>query len=337
MRIYYYLSEYISHKKAGIAYINCLKSLGHEIVQDANESDVIIIHEAPEFYSQIIESLKINRNKPIIGYGVWETDRLPNAYINGLDFIDEIWTCSDFSLKAFSPYIKTKCLPHVVEKPKISKDALETMTKRLNLGENDFAFYTIVDSINPRKNLKTLLAAFSVAFANDKNTKLVVKQYRNSIDLSSCPFVIDISEYLDDEYIAALSSICNAFVSAHHAEAWGLGLSEAMILGKPVVATGYSGNMQFMNDKNSFPVSFTLSNIGEDMCNAMPNLYNKDMCWADINISDLVKKLRYVRKFIPDLQFKINLANDMKNFSEKVISKLIQKLFLSVEKLNQNS
>jgi glycosyltransferase involved in cell wall biosynthesis len=93
--------------------------------------------------------------------------------------------------------------------------------------------------------------------------------------------------------MAALHILSDAYVSAHHAEGWGLGLSEAMAFGKPVLATGWSGNMDFMDQENSFPVPYSLCRVSEEMCERIP-LFTRDMTWADIDLNALVAIMRRV-------------------------------------------
>ena len=75
--------------------------------------------------------------------------------------------------------------------------------------------------------------------------------------------------YVTREEHQALVAACDAFVSLHRAEGYGLHLAEAMAHGKPVVATGYSGNLEFMDDTNSRLVPFTLVPI-PDGCEPYP-------------------------------------------------------------------
>ena len=49
--------------------------------------------------------------------------------------------------------------------------------------------------------------------------------------------------------VLALMEACDVYVSLHRSEGLGLAMAEAMLMGKPVVATGYSGNTEFMNEE----------------------------------------------------------------------------------------
>ncbi|MDO5483278.1 MAG: glycosyltransferase [Desulfovibrionaceae bacterium] len=332
MRIFYYLSSYISHRRAGQAYMACLRRLGHELTDDPCDCQVAIIHEAPYLYPAIFQTLPRCPHVRYVGYAVWETPQLPRLYIEGLSLVDAVWTCSEFSRQAFMPHIATHVLPHVVERPQVSEKDFAFMTSRLGMPgtrrpQREMYFYTIVDSVNPRKDMLTLLTAFAVAFPAQKSgVRLVVKQYRHACDVSGFPHVIDVPEMLDDAQMAALHALCDVYVSAHHAEAWGLPLSEALAFGNPVIATGYSGNMEFMDHRNSFPVSYSTGPVSADMCQSLPTLFSPEMTWGIINRADLVRTLRQVYRQPPDAAWRENTRASMARFAPEAIALRLQEL-----------
>jgi glycosyltransferase involved in cell wall biosynthesis len=81
------------------------------------------------------------------------------------------------------------------------------------------------------------------------------------------------------------SSDC--YISLHRAEGLGLGLAEAMYLGKPTIATGYSGNTEFMNSTNSMLVPYTLVPVPNG---AYPN--GADQMWAEPDIEVAAEKMQ---------------------------------------------
>ncbi|MBQ9407044.1 MAG: glycosyltransferase [Desulfovibrio sp.] len=326
MRIYYSCGTYISYQRAGSAYMACLQRLGHVLTDDPIHCDLIILHNEPTVYADMVSP--VPRNIPRVGYAVWESPQLPEAYKTALSAVDVVWTCSEFSRAAFAPFKPTYVLPHVVERQRVSSAALQRMAKRLGLGANNrpFLFYTIVDAINPRKNLADLLGAFSIAFpGRAHNVRLVVKQYRVAQDLSGLPFVIDLPETLDDEEMGALHALCNAYVSAHHAEAWGLPLSEAMSFGNPVIATGYSGNMEFMRSDNSFPLPYSIVPVSREMCQRLP-LFCTDMTWADVDTSALVRALRHVRRLTWTADDRTHVSDSLQPFSPAAMESRLRQL-----------
>ncbi len=299
MRIFYHLSSYISHKKAGQDYVACLESLGHTVFtrpEDAGQAEVAVIHDDPLNYPIILEHFPELRKMPLAAYAVWETDKLPRAYAENLAGVDEIWTCSDYSKKSMSgTFANVSVLPHVVPRRRAGRELIKSMRERIG-AESAFIFFSITDSINPRKNISGLLGGFAMLRAmlpNPDKARLVLKQYRKALDLDAIPGVLTIDEALSEEEITALHIASDAYVSAHHSEAWGLGLSEAMSLGRPVIATGYSGNMQFMNSENSFPVEYDLAPVPSGMCKLIP-LFTEDMFWANIRQQSLALCMRKV-------------------------------------------
>ena len=54
--------------------------------------------------------------------------------------------------------------------------------------------------------------------------------------------------------LSSLIALCDCYVSLHRAEAFGLPIAQAMWLGKPVIATAYSGNLDYMTPENSYLV-----------------------------------------------------------------------------------
>lgn len=321
MNIHYHCSDYISHQRAGAAYMACLNAMGHVLVDDPGRSDVVILHEEPFRYAATMAVKRARPGGKYIGYAVWETPELPRRYAEGVSRVDAVWTCSEFSRRAFAPYAETRVLPHVVERLRPAAPDLAWARDRLGMRgsgreHGSFYFYTIVDTVNPRKDVKTLLTAFAATFPGGRDgTRLVVKQYREAQRLDQIPGVIDIPEMLTDGQLAALHAVCDCYVSAHHAEAWGLPLSEAMSIGNPVIATGYSGNMEFMTPENSFPVAYTRTHVSERMCLALPDLFSPEMTWADIDAPDLMRIMRLVRSRPPGMDFRSRVALSMKAFS----------------------
>lgn len=295
MRIYYHLSEYISHRSCGLDYIECLRERGHTVFcspEEASLADVAVIHEDPLCYPGIFEALPCLRSLRTIGYCVWENETLTEAFIEPLRLVREVWTPSSFSRQSLLPHCPVvHVAPHVVRRRPSSAQDMRFAASLLGDGD-EYRFFSIVDSINPRKNLKGLLAAFAALRARtSRKTALVVKQYRVCVAMPDIPGLISIAENLTPGQMAALHKQCDAYVSAHHVEGWGLGMSEAMAYGKPVIATAYSGNMDYMDERNSLPVPYTLAPVSEEMCRRIP-LFSRDMRWAEPDAAALVMAMK---------------------------------------------
>ena len=111
-----------------------------------------------------------------------------------------------------------------------------------------------------RKNPLGLIAAFKRAFRVDEPVALILKttseaghagniaQLRSAIGDANIEIF---DKTLNPDETLSLMDACDAYVSLHRSEGLGLTMAEAMLLGKPVVATRYSGNLDFMSDANS--------------------------------------------------------------------------------------
>lgn len=284
MRIVYHHSSYISHRLAALAYIDCLRGLGHELslsLADAANADVVILHDEPPALPFLFDTFPALRTVRTVAYCVWESDVLPDEYAKALALVDEVWTPSEFSARAFaSRCARVGVVPHVVTRGK-ALSADKARLRQLLAQAAGFRFYSIADAVNPRKNVPNLLSFF-VAVRNslDIPVSLVLKVYRRAWPGPRPEGVLFVEDDLGQGEMAALHQECHAYVSAHHAEGWGLGLSEAMACGRPVIATGWSGNMDFMDADNSVPVGYRLTAVSEAMCRALP-LFTPAMHWAE--------------------------------------------------------
>jgi glycosyltransferase involved in cell wall biosynthesis len=149
-----------------------------------------------------------------------------------------------------------------------------------------------------RKNPLGLIRAFKLAFASMPKAKLVlkvsrainypeeIKLLRDAIDGAN--IYLDISD-MTREQVTALMNSCDCYVSLHRAEGLGLTIAEAMLLGKPVIATAYSGNLDFMDADTSLLVKYNLVELDQDY---LP--YQKGWHWADPDVNDAAEKMRWV-------------------------------------------
>jgi len=98
-----------------------------------------------------------------------------------------------------------------------------------------------------------------------------------------------ITETLDRPEVLGLINACDAYVSLHRAEGFGRTLAEAMLLGKPVVATNYSGNVDFMQNELAHPVEFKLIDLDSTAYQWID--VSDAAAWAEVNINDASSKL----------------------------------------------
>jgi glycosyltransferase involved in cell wall biosynthesis len=226
---------------------------------------------------------------------VWESEYIAPEQVENLSLFNEIWTTSKYCKAIFEKTFSNPIIivPHPVE---VALRSVEKQNTMKFFDENKFSFLFVFSyhSSVERKNPFFLIEAFKAAFGENDNVELIIKtvgakDHRKSRQrlqqcLSKNIKIYDIE--LDKNDVDHLIGSCDSYVSMHHSEGFGLTLAEAMYLGKPVVATNYSGNTEFMNAENSFLVDYRLGVIE----NPDKNFCSKTV-WANPILSDAVDTL----------------------------------------------
>jgi len=138
-----------------------------------------------------------------------------------------------------------------------------------------------------------------------------------------------IDAHVSPQQFADVLHACDAYASLHRAEGFGLGMAEAMSLGKTVLGTAYSGNLDFMNDENSLLVSSTPRKITRADMRANPGIdhvVQRGVTWAEPDHDDAVQQLR--RALDPDVRehFGPRAARTMaEGFSESVVVEKVRR------------
>src|SRR6201999_2219737 len=107
--------------------------------------------------------------------------------------------------------------------------------------------------------------------------------------ISDRPEIQLVEDTISVEAKNAMIANCDCYVSLHRSEGLGLTMAEAMYFGKPVIATAYSGNLDFMTQENSFLVPAPSGRIGPD---AAP--YEAVGYWAEPDLDHAAKLMRSV-------------------------------------------
>jgi glycosyltransferase involved in cell wall biosynthesis len=234
-----------------------------------------------------------------IGTWFWETEEFPPRLRGALDFVDEVWMPSDFSrdsLRAVTdkPVIT---LPLPIVAPKIDPSLGRG---ELGLPEGFLFVYTFdLFSTARRKNPVGVVEAFKRAFKAGDGAALVLKSAngdKRREDLEELhdaaagrPDITVIDDYVAAQRIDAIIAAADCYVSLHRAEGFGLGLAVAMSLGKPVIGTGYSGNLTFMDESNSFLVDWKRIKVGPGV-----PIYPANDHWADPDLDQAAQLMRRV-------------------------------------------
>ncbi|WP_041802168.1 glycosyltransferase [Rhodopseudomonas palustris] len=199
-----------------------------------------------------------------IGFWQWELDRFPHAASFALNLVDEIWCHSEHSARAFR-----SATDKPVTKVPLPINVPETgVANRADYGLPDSALviFTSFDGASSisRKNPLGAIEAFQRAFDPcERNVRLLVKAMNVEKDAlwreclrrrASDDRIVILDEVMDRNAYYELLRACDVVLSMHRAEGFGRLMAEAMALGIPAIASGYSGNVDFMTKDNSWLV-----------------------------------------------------------------------------------
>jgi glycosyltransferase involved in cell wall biosynthesis len=261
------------------------------------------------------------RPRRLIGHWYWELPAFPAHFARQVARVDEIWVASRFVAEAFGALTSVPVLmiPSPVEP---SPDpSLSRRDFGLPAGACVYLFSFDAHSTLARKNPWDVIRAFRKAFdASERreDVRLVMK----TLNLSSLPEAreqlraelaavngILIEDHLSARETASLFSCADVYVSLHRSEGFGLGMAESMALGVPVIATAYSGNMDFMTATNSWPIPYSIVKVNEAELRFNPNaesVYVPGSQWAAPDVLEASRAMR-VLYHRPALRRKLGL------------------------------
>jgi Glycosyltransferase len=234
-----------------------------------------------------------------IGCWHWELPELPDAWIQSAAPLDEIWAPSAFIQSAVSRKVTIPVvhMPHGIE----VTDVEACSPEELGVPSGRFTFLCMFDmgSVVARKNPLGAVKAFGRAFPSQSSAALLIKVSHREAhpeayaeieeQLRGIPNVYLSDRMLSRARVNGLLAACDGVVSLHRSEGFGLILAEAMYLGKPVIATGWSGNMDFMNDRNSYPAGYELVTLDRTY-----NDYHAGQQWAEPDVDHAAHLIRRV-------------------------------------------
>jgi glycosyltransferase involved in cell wall biosynthesis len=239
----------------------------------------------------------------VIGQWFWELEVAPPWYEPAWPLVNELWAPTRFiesMLKTYAPdNIAIQHVPLPIVAPRID----DSLTRpRWNLdGRYMFLFVFDLMSVMKRKNPLGLISAYTKAFSQHDGAQLVIKTMNGDKrpddlqELLSAASVRSDVKIFNDVFTrvetSTLISLADCYVSLHRSEGLGLTLSEAMSLGKPVIATNYSGNADFMTEQNSFLLPWSRVPVG-----AGAGGYDPTATWAEPDEDAAIAAMRFVFK-----------------------------------------
>jgi glycosyltransferase involved in cell wall biosynthesis len=237
--------------------------------------DTIVVHSIPELWRRFTEA-----GTRLIGYTVWETDALPEHWPGLLNAAEAILVPSRFNAKLFARGGVTRpvhVVPHIRRHAwsESARDDGVALRLRMGIPADHFVFYTI-SVWDPRKAVGELIDAFAREFRAEERVTLLVKTSAavdhaavegqpgaTSVqELTSrivaqatsetghrAPNVLCIAaDDLTGRALDAVHATGDAYISLTHGEGWGLGAFDAATLGKPLIITGWGGQLDYLGD-----------------------------------------------------------------------------------------
>jgi glycosyltransferase involved in cell wall biosynthesis len=234
-----------------------------------------------------------------IGVWFWEVEDFPKHFHEAFNYVDEVWVASDFMREAF---LKVSPKPVFKFKLPVLEPEVDRSLSRTDLGlPASFVFLFSFDffSVLERKNPLGLIGAFTRAFQPNEGPVLVIKTINGEkriLEMEKLRYaargrsdIILMDGYLSPAEHGALTALSDCYVSLHRSEGFGLTVAEAMALGKPAIATAYSGNLEFMTEENSYLCPAQRSEVGPE-CEPYPASSH----WSEPDLETAARLLRHV-------------------------------------------
>lgn len=259
----------------------------------ANSNGTLILYaNAPET-ERALMGLGLRRwhKWRIIGAWAWELATTPADWARQTCYLSEIWAPSRFVQQTFESQfvLPVHTVPHYLPVHAHTK-AWPTPANR---GDTTLRVLTIADgrSSFDRKNVLATMQMFSKAFPSNEPVQLTIKcrnlslyKYYESAVMAFAnkdPRIDVIDRSFSEEEQTHLLWNSDIVLSAHRAEGFGMHLAEAMAAGRATIATGWSGNLEFMTEKNSTLLPYVLKPVNDPtgIYRSMP-----DARWADVDI-----------------------------------------------------
>lgn len=272
--------------------------------------------------------------KYTIGLWHWETANFPQQWQGAFTHVQEVWVTSGFVQRSVALQS-----PVPVIRVALATNAMSInyrQRKLLGLSEDTFIFFFCFDmqSYFQRKNPYAVIKAFQLAFEGTSASVQLVIKANNVANFPKEAAILRealtqvggilLEQHTDRETLAALFTMTDAYVSLHRSEGFGLTIAEAMHFGKPVIATAYSGNMEYMTPFNSYGVDFDLIDIAQN-----DGPYSTTDTWADPNLKHAASLMRFVVEHPNDAVEKgrratqdMNLGHSSKAAADSMIQRL---------------
>jgi glycosyltransferase involved in cell wall biosynthesis len=272
------------------------------------DCDVVVAHLVPEYWPLVRARYP---GIPLVGHTVWETDRLPAHWLPLLDaahliVVPTAWNRELVERSGVRPPVAV--VPHVAAQPQnVASDAWSALPGAA------FVVYTIAPW-TARKALALTVRAYQSAFAGRDDTVLVIKTSPRDFTYAGTPGagpvapgttawtlaqvlgefagpapVRLVTAVLADRDLEALHTRGDCYLSLCRAEGWGIPPFDAAAWGKPIVITGYGGQLEYLDAESAFLVDCELVPVDDPAGGAS---YTPDQRWAEPSVAHAAALLR---------------------------------------------
>jgi glycosyltransferase involved in cell wall biosynthesis len=257
---------------------------------------ILLALNPPQFQFALLLRLLQRKSRRLIACWVWEFETMPNTWRSAFRFVHEVWVPTRFVQEALRT-AGCRAPVRVVPYP-VAASFMPTPVPRSEPGKLRVLSVFAFDSGFDRKNPIAAVAAFREAFGQRTDVELVIKvrgrsrtgqpERRFAAAIDKAINVTVVEGTIDRTSYCRLLSETDVILSLHRTEGFGLVLAEAMLMGKPVIATAWSGNLDFTTKKTTCLVA-AKSIAARDEPDAYIGLAAR---WADPSLQDAVIWLR---------------------------------------------
>ena len=298
----------------------------------------------------------VSANRYNIGYWPWELERWPKQWRPMISLVDEIWSSSLHTYNSLEPEIKFRSRPAlqhlplsvIADKPQSQQEKAK-WRQLFNINTDTVVFICSFDGRSGfwRKNPWGSVKAFQLAFPTNQqspevaqnNVQLVIKCMHGKIDqnalrelgriCASDSRILLINSKLSRENLLGLYGCCDALISLHRAEGFGRNLAEAFLAGLDVIATNYSGNLDFCDGPLYHPINFKKTEL---LRSHYP--HGEGQIWAEPSLHDAAIAMQKVyQKRSKSLATTSSLHRDRETYRERFSIQRIGRLY--AERLEQ--
>lgn len=276
-----------------------------------SKKDLTIVHSTPDIWINYIKD-----DSRRVGYCTWETNKLPDHWVDNINLMPEVWVPSHYNKECFinsGVTSKIEVVPHVWHPQKTFKKEEVTITDcfGVQVPKDKYTYYCIGE-FNFRKGIQDLVTIFNKVNDYYPDTQLILKLHYKGYSDKSVAYCIDeikkltsklstsvylILNNINNRELLALHSFGDCYVSLNKGEGFGLTIFEAYHHGKDIVTTGYSAPVEFLGKNYHGLVKYKIDKvIGMD---TFSTNYSSDQEWAypDLEHACELMKQSYEKKY----------------------------------------